>query len=307
MMFVTSAPDYSVSMARHRSSQVIVLSVFAIVAPFGAAQATSTSEPPGSPPPADSLSGDVTVFAAASLTDAFEMIGTIFEEEHPDVDIVFNFAASSELVTAIVDDGAPVDVFASADQNNMDTLVDAERNDGDPETFATNSLEIIVEPGNPLDIAGIEDLANPDLIFVTCDPAVPIGAYTQEVLDAAGVEVTPASLEENVRGIVTKVTAGEADAGIVYATDVLVAGEDADGVAIPDDINVVAEYPIATITEAANPNGAAAFVDFVLGDEGQTILAEFAFGPAGGAPVPTTEVPSETASSASTAPASTTG
>ena len=254
----------------------------------GAAEATSTSEPPASPPPADSLSGDITVFAAASLTDAFEMIATVFEEEHPDVDIVFNFAASSELVAAIVDDGAPADVFASADQNNMDKLVDAERNDGEPATFATNSLEIIVESGNPLGIAGVEDLANPDIIFVTCDPAVPIGAYTQQVFDAAGVEVTPASLEENVRGIVTKVTAGEADAGIVYATDVLVAGDEAEGVAIPDDINVVAEYPIATVTEAANPDGAAAFIDYVLGDEGQTILAEFAFGPADAAAVPTT-------------------
>jgi molybdate transport system substrate-binding protein len=243
---------------------------------------------PDRPAPVNSVSGDITVFAAASLTDAFEMIATVFEEEHPDIDVVFNFAASSELVAAIVDDDAPVDVFASADQNNMDKLVEAERNDGEPATFATNSLEIIVEPGNPWDITGVEDLANPDVIFVTCDPAVPIGAYTQQVLDAAGVDVTPASFEENVRGIVTKVTAGEADAGIVYATDVLVAGDDADGVAIPDDINVVAEYPIANVTEAANPDGAAAFVDFVLGDEGQTILAEFAFGPADAATPATT-------------------
>jgi molybdate transport system substrate-binding protein len=281
--------------------------VFAVVAPYGVSQATSTSQPPGSPPPADSLSGDVTVFAAASLTEAFETIATAFEEEHPDVDVTFNFAASSELVTAIVDDGAPADVFASADQNNMDKLVEADRNDSEPATFVTNSLEIIVEPGNPLGIAGVGDLADPDVIFVTCDPAVPIGAYTQQVLDAAGVEVTPASLEENVRGIVTKVTAGEADAGIVYATDVLVAGDDAEGVAIPDDINVIAEYPIATLTEAANPDGAAAFLNFVLGDTGRAILAEFAFGPADAATVPTTEVPSETANSASTAPAGTTG
>jgi molybdate transport system substrate-binding protein len=216
------------------------------------------------------------------------MIATAFEEKHPEVGVVFNFAASSELVTAIVDDGAPADVFASADQNNMDKLVDAERNEGDPETFATNSLEIIVEPGNPLDIDSIEDLADPDIIFITCDAAVPIGAYTQQVLDAARVEVTPASLEENVRGIVTKVTAGEADAGIVYATDVLAAGDEVEGVAIPDGINVVAEYPIATVTEAANPDGAATFVDFVLGEAGQTILAEFAFGPADAANMPTT-------------------
>ena len=255
-------------------------------APAGlVAEAASTSEPPGSPPPASSLSGDVNVFAAASLTDAFEAIAVVFEEEHPDVDVVFNFAASSELVGAIVDDGAPADVFASADQNNMDKLVDAARNAGEPATFATNSLEIIVEPGNPLGIAGVEDLADPGVIFVTCDPEVPIGAYTQQVFDAAGVTVTPASLEENVRGIVTKVTAGEADAGVVYTTDVLAAGEAADGVAIPDDLNVLAEYPIAGVTEAANPEGATAFVDFVLGAEGQGILAEFAFGPADAAPV----------------------
>jgi molybdate transport system substrate-binding protein len=260
-------------MTRRHVAGVIGLAVFAV--PQGAV-------------PASQPSGDITVFAAASLTDAFEMIGTLFEQEHPDVDLTFNFAASSELVAAIVDDDAPADVFASADLNNMERLVEAERNDGEPATFATNSLEIIVEPGNPLDIAGVEDLADPDVIVVTCDPAVPIGAYTQQVLDAAGVEVMPASLEENVRGIVTKVTAGEADAGIVYVTDVLVAGDNADGVAIPDDINVLAEYPIATVTEAANPYGAAAFVDFVLGDEGQTILAEFAFGPADAAAVATT-------------------
>jgi molybdate transport system substrate-binding protein len=262
-------------MTRRGFAAAICLAVLAVAAPQGAA-------------PASSPSGDVTVFAAASLTDAFEMMATAFEEDHPDVDIVLNFAASSELVAAIVDDGAPVDVFASADQNNMDKLVEAGRNDGEPATFATNSLEIVVEPGNPLGIAGVEGLANPDIIFVTCDPAVPIGAYTQEVIDAAGVEVTPASLEESVRGILTKVTAGEADAGIVYATDVIAAGDEADGVAIPDDINVVAEYPIATVTEAANPDGAAAFVEFVLGDDGQTILAEFAFGPADAATVPTT-------------------
>ena len=239
-----------------------------------------TGTPAGLTAQAGPVSGSVNVFAAASLTDAFEAIGVEFEAAHPDVDVVFNFAASSELVAAIVDDGAPADVFASADQNNMHKLVDAGRNDGDPATFATNSLQIIVEPGNPMDIATLDDLADPDLIFVTCDPAVPIGAYTQQVLDAAGVDVTPASLEENVRGIVTKVTAGEADAGIVYATDVLAAGDDAEGVPIPDDLNVVAEYPIANVTEAGNPDGAAAFTEFVLGDEGQEILAEFAFGPA---------------------------
>jgi molybdate transport system substrate-binding protein len=232
---------------------------------------------------ATSLSGDVNVFAAASLTEAFEAIAVEFHDTYPELDVELNFAASSELVAAIVDDGAPADVFASADETTMQRLVDAGRNDGDPATFATNSLEIIVERGNPLAITTIDDLAAPDVIFVTCDPAVPIGAYTEQVLDAAGVDLTPASLEENVRGIVTKVTAGEADAGIVYITDIVAAGEAAEGVAIPEDVNVVAEYPISTVTEAGNREGAGAFVEFVLGEDGQRILAEFAFGPAGAA------------------------
>ncbi len=233
--------------------------------------------------PAGGLDGDLTVFAAASLTDAFTAIGEAFESEHPDVDVTFNFAASSDLVTQIIE-GAPADVFASADQNNMTRLieaglVDAERNDGDPATFATNSLAIIVEPGNPQGIASVEDLADPDLIVVTTDPEVPIGAYTQEVFDAAGVDVTPDSYEENVRGIVTKVVEGEADAGLVYVTDVIAAGDGAEGVEIPADINVVAEYPIAAVADAPNPDAAAAFNEFVLSDDGQSILAEYGFGP----------------------------
>lgn len=271
--------NYTVEMRRHITGLSVLL-----VAAVPAARVAEAS----------TLSGDLDVFAAASLTDAFEAIAVEFEEASSDVDVVFNFAASSELVAAIVDDGAPADVFASADQNNMQKLVDAERNDGDPATFATNTLEIIVEPGNPLGIATIEDLADPDLVFVTCDPAVPIGAYTQQVLEAAGVEVTPASLEENVRGIVTKVTAGEADAGVVYTTDVRAAGDDAEGVPIPDELNVVAEYPIANVTEAGNTAAGAAFVEFVLGDEGQRILAEFAFGPADAAGVVTTTSPPTT-------------
>jgi molybdate transport system substrate-binding protein len=221
--------------------------------------------------------GDLVVFAAASLTDAFTAIGDAFLSEHPDVDVTYNFAASSDLV-AQIDEGAPADVFASADQRNMDKLVEAEGADA-PATFATNSLEIIVEAGNPLDIASVEDLADPDLVVLTCDPEVPIGRYTELVFESAGVEVTPDSLEENVRGIVTKVVEGEADAGLVYVTDVLAAGEEAEGVDIPADINVVAAYPIAPVTDAPNPEAAVAFTEFVLSDDGQAILAELGFGP----------------------------
>ena len=243
-------------------------------------------------PPAD-VDGELVVFAAASLTDAFTAIGDAFESAQPDVDVTFNFAASSDLV-AQIDEGAPADVFASADQRNMDKLVEAEQAAADPATFATNSLAIIVEAGNPFDIKSVDDLADPDLVVVTCDPEVPIGRYTEQVFGAAGVEVTPDSLEENVRGIITKVVEGEADAGLVYVTDVLGAGDDAEGVAIPADINVVAAYPIAPVMDAPNPEAAVAFTELVLSDDGQAILAEFGFGPIDAAN-PETTAPETTA------------
>ncbi|HZB40640.1 MAG TPA: molybdate ABC transporter substrate-binding protein [Ilumatobacter sp.] len=223
--------------------------------------------------------GALTVFAAASLADAFTEIGDAFMTDDPDAEVTFNFAASSELVTQINEGGAPADVFASADQNNMTKLTDAGNNGSVPEVFATNSLEIIVERGNPLGITGVVDLANDDLIVVTCAPEVPCGNYAQQTFDASGVTVTPDSLEENVRAVVTKVTAGEADAGIVYKTDVTAAGDGADGVEIPADINVIAEYPIAVTKDAPNPEAARAFVAFVLGDAGQEVLAEYGFLP----------------------------
>lgn len=225
------------------------------------------------------VSGDVTVFAAASLTDAFTEIGDAFMTANPDADVTFNFAASSELVTQINEGGAPADVFASADLPNMAKLTDAGNNGSDPVMFATNLLEIIVEAGNPQGITGVEDLADDDLIVVVCAPEVPCGKYAQQIFDNAGVTVTPDSLEENVRAVVTKVTSGEADAGIVYETDVTAAGDKADGVAIPADINVLAEYPIAVTKEAPNPAAAQAFIDFVLSEQGQKILDSYGFLP----------------------------
>jgi molybdate transport system substrate-binding protein len=225
----------------------------------------------------DAISGDINVFAAASLTAAYTEIGDAFMGEHPGVDVTFNFAASSDLVSQI-NEGAPADVFASADQANMAKLTDAGGNAGEPRIFATNSLQIIVEPGNPKAITDVADLAASDVLYVTCAPEVPIGKYAAQVLERAGVTATPVSLEENVKGIVTKVTLGEADAGIVYRTDVTAAGAEAEGVDIPTDINVEASYPIVATAEAPNPEGAAAFVDFVLSDQGQKILDSYGFG-----------------------------
>ena len=197
------------------------------------------------------MDGDITVFAAASLTEAFTEVGEAFTAANPDASATFSFDASSALVQQIIE-GAPADVFASADTANMAKLTDAGLNGGEPEIFATNLLTIIVAPDNPLDITGVADLANPDLKVVICAPEVPCGNYADQILTAAAVTLTPVSLEQNVRGVVTKVTAGEADAGIVYVTDVTAAGDAADMVEIPADINVVAEYPIASVAASQN-------------------------------------------------------
>ena len=220
--------------------------------------------------------GEVTVFAASSLTAAFTDIGDAFTVENPDAEVRFNFAASSELVTQI-GEGAPADVFASADSNTMTKLTDAGNNATEPVVFATNLAQIIVGAGNPKEITGVADLENDDVIVVLCAPEVPCGEYAAQVFDNAGVTVKPKSLEENVKAVVTKVTLGEADAGIVYQTDVIAAGAEADGVEIAADVNVVARYPIAVTTDARNAEGARAFIDFVNGAQGQEILASYGF------------------------------
>ncbi len=216
------------------------------------------------------------MFAASSLTDAFTEIGAAFTAAHPDAHVRFNFAGSSDLVTQI-DQGAPADVFVSADESNMAKLVDAGGQAADPVVIARNSFEIIVEAGNPQHISGVADLADPSLLVVLCAPDVPCGKGAATILSNAGVQVTPKSLETKVKGVVTKVTAGEADAGIVFVTDVSAAGSDAEGVPIPDDINVVSKYPIVVTKHAPNPDAAAAFVAFVASDPAQAILARYGF------------------------------
>jgi molybdate transport system substrate-binding protein len=259
-----------------RRAHHLVIAATAVLGLVGAACGDDAPAPTGSSTGRATVSGDITVFAAASLTAAYTEIGNAFMASNPDAAVTFSFASSSDLVTQI-DQGAPADVFASADQANMTKLTDAGGNAGDSRVFATNSLQIIVQPANPKGIVGVADLARPDVVYVTCAPEVPIGEYGAQVLQRAGVTVTPASLEENVKGIVTKVTLGEADAGIVYRTDVIAAGAHATGVDIPADINVVASYPVVVTREAPNPGGAQAFVDFVLGEQGRDILASYGF------------------------------
>ena len=221
-------------------------------------------------------SDQVVVFAASSLTEAFTEIGEAFETASPGGEITFSFAASSELVTQIVE-GAPADVYAAADPETMGRLTAAGGAAAEPVVFARNRSELVVAPGNPLGIEGVADLADPDLVLVTCAPEVPCGAYATRIFDEAGIEVTPDSYEENVKAVVTKVALGEADAGIAYTTDVAAADGDVEGVEIPDAVDVIAEYPLVVTAGAADPVGGRRFVDFVLSDVGQGILARHGF------------------------------
>jgi molybdate transport system substrate-binding protein len=248
-----------------------VLAALGLLAGCGSGPSTGAAGSTGA-----AVADEVVVFAAASLTDAFTQLGQAFTDEYPGTSVTFGFAASSELARQVVE-GAPADVFASADVANMAKVVDADEVDGEPATFATNRPTIIVPAGNPAGIERLEDLIRPGLVIVVCAPEVPCGSYASDVFDAAGVEVTPDSYEENVRAVVTKVGLGEADAGIAYETDADV-DDRIDGVSLPDDLDVVAEYPMAVTAEARNPAAGRAFVDFTLGERGQAILREYGFG-----------------------------
>jgi molybdate transport system substrate-binding protein len=232
----------------------------------------STTEAPAEE---STLEGDLTVFAAASLTDAFDEVGAAFEEANPDVSIEFNYGASSALREQILA-GAPADVFASANASNMDQVVETGAAT-DPQDFVTNQLQIVVPAENPGGVAGLDDFANADLLIGLCAEEVPCGEFGREAL--ANAEVTPSvdTNEPDVRALLTKVEAGELDAGIVYVTDVLAAGDAVEGIDIPADVNVTATYPIAALREAGNAEVAAAFVEFVLSDDGQEILESFGF------------------------------
>jgi molybdate transport system substrate-binding protein len=221
-------------------------------------------------------SGGVVVFAGSSLTEAFNEMVMAFKIDNPNTNVTFNFAGSGDLVTQITQ-GAPADVFVSADDTNMKKLTDAGEAVGGPVSIAKNTMEIIVEKGNPKGITGVADLAKPDLIVVLCANTVPCGKSTASVLKNAGVTAAPKSLEDKVKGVVTKVSAGEADAGIVYVTDVNAAKGTADGVEIPADINVTSNYPMVLTKESTNPDAAKAFMAFVSSDVGQAILAKYGF------------------------------
>ena len=235
--------------------------------------ACGTSAQPATSTPG--LSGSITVFAAASLTAAFNTIGADFQRAHPGTMIHFAYAGSATLV-AQVQQGAIGDVFASADQPNMQKLIDAGLTAGSPSIFARNRLQIAVPAGNPKHVTGLTDLSRPGLVVVLCAPSVPCGRYALQALQKAKVTVKPASQETDVKAVLTKVSLGEADAGIVYATDVKAAGAQVQGVNIPDDLNVIAVYPIVTLKDSQNMGLARAFIGYIHAD-GQRTLARDGF------------------------------
>lgn len=259
----------------HRSRLVWALVLASILGMAACGSDAGTAGTAGSRTSEPGVSGSVTVFAAASLTEAFEDEAATLRTDYPDLSITFSFAGSGALATQI-EQGAPADVVATADAASMKRLTDAGLVES-PVTFARNRLEILVAPGNPLGIATLADLARVDVKLVVGDESVPVGKFASQALRAAGVTTNPVSKEADVKAVVAKVTLGEADAAIVYTTDVTAAGSNGEGVPIPDAQNVTAEYPIAIVKATDNRAAAAAFVDEAVRGSGQDALRSRGF------------------------------
>jgi molybdate transport system substrate-binding protein len=219
-------------------------------------------------------SGSITVFAAASLQPPFNQIATQLKDQQ-NLSVTFNYLGSQTLASQLTQ-GAQADVFASADTTQMKVTQNAGVIAGTPRVFAHNRLEIAVAPRNPKAIRSLADLARQGLVVIMADPSVPAGRYAQQALAKAHVTVRAASFEQQVTGVLSKVALGEADAGIVYASDI-VTNHRVDGVAIPDDQNVIADYPIAATSNAQNPSGATRFIAFVFSPSGQSALRAAGF------------------------------
>lgn len=244
----------------------------------GTPNAAGSTSPEGTATPATTeLSGNITVFAAASLKTTFTQLASDFEAQNPGTKVALSFAGSSDLVTQITQ-GAPADVFASADTKNMTKLNDAQLIAGSPTDFATNVLEIAVPPANPASVSLFADLAKPGIKLVICAPQVPCGAATKTIEAATGTTLTPVSEESSVTDVLGKVTSGEADAGLVYVTDVKTAGEKVKGIPFPESDKAVNTYPIATVGTSTNKELARAFISSVTGSEGQKVLTDAGFG-----------------------------
>jgi molybdate transport system substrate-binding protein len=231
----------------------------------------SSNEASSPPSTSGAGGGKLIVFAAASLKKSFTDIGNQFKTDNPGSDVEFNFAGSSDLVTQLTQ-GAPGDVFASADTKNMDKAAKADLLSGKPVNFASNTLTIVVAPGNPKKVASFKDLTQPGLTVVVCAPQVPCGSAAEKVEKATGVQLNPASEESQVTDVLNKVTTGQADAGLVYVTDAQGVGDKVTAVSFPEASQAVNTYPIAALKQSKAPDLAQKFIGAVTGEAGQKVL-----------------------------------
>ncbi|GIG87324.1 molybdate ABC transporter substrate-binding protein [Plantactinospora endophytica] len=259
---------------RFRTSLAAITALAAVgLAGCGGGDDAGSPQPEGS---GSAVTGSVTVFAAASLTESFTQIGKDFEAANPGVKVTFSFAGSSALATQI-NQGAPADVFASAAPTNMKVVTDAGNGDGAPTTFVRNQLVIAVPKGNPNGVTGLTDLTKPDAKVALCAEQVPCGAAAKKALDAASVKLTPVTLEQDVKAALSKVKLGEVDAALVYRTDAKSATADVDGIEFPESAGAINDYPIVVLKNAPNKTAAQAFIAYVLSDTGKSVLTAAGF------------------------------
>jgi molybdate transport system substrate-binding protein len=252
--------------------------VAAVVTAAALTMGACETDTPATTPGATSTGviGNITVFAAASLTESFTQIGKDFEAANPGSKVTFNFAASSALATQI-NEGAPADLFAAASPATMKTVADAGNADGTPVVFVKNQLVIAVSKGNAKGITGLGDLTKPGLKVALCAEQVPCGAAARKALDTADVVLTPVTLEQDVKAALAKVKLGEVDAALVYRTDAKSAASDVDGIEFPESAGAVNDYPMVVVKNATNKTGASAFLAYVQSDKGKAVLTQAGF------------------------------
>lgn len=248
---------------------------WAVVLPVALALAVVSGCGSGEQASAGDGGKEVTVFAAASLTETFTELGKAFEAAHPGTAVRFNFGSSATLAQQIVQ-GAPADVFAAASPATMKTVTDASLA-GPPVTFVRNKLQIALPADNPAKVDELKDLTDPNVKVALCAEQVPCGAAAVKALDAAGLKVTPVTLEQDVKATLTKVELGEVDAALVYRTDVIASGGKVRGIAFPEAGQAVNDYPIATLAKAPGGDLAKQFVDLVLSQQGEDALTKAGF------------------------------
>jgi molybdate transport system substrate-binding protein len=262
---------------RRAATALAAAAVLVLAAACGSnTPAASSTTPSSTGSSAPIISGDINVFAAASLTESFNTIGHQFEAAHPGTHVIFNYGGSSGLATQITQ-GAVADVFASASPATMKTVTDAGDNNAAPSNFVKNQLVIAVPKGNPKHITGLADLTKPGVKVALCAADVPCGAAATKALTAANVKLTPVTLEEDVKQALSKVTLGEVDAALVYRTDVKAASDKVDGIEFPESAQAINTYPIVLLKGGQNKTGGQAFIDYVLSDAGKAVLTAAGF------------------------------